>query len=162
MVRIGIRREDKNAWERRSPLTPDHVAEMVERQGIAVSVQPSKKRAFPDRDYRAAGADVDEELNGCRVVLGIKEIPPEKLQSDRTYLFFSHTAKGQAYNMPMLRRLMELGCTLIDYELITDERDKRLIFFGRHAGYAGMINSLWALGRRFKSEGLRDRQATYC
>ena len=30
---------------------------------------------------------------------------------------------------------------------IADERDKRLIFFGRHAGYAGMINTLWALAR---------------
>ena len=25
------------------------------------------------------------------------------------YAFFSHTIKGQAHNMPMLRRLMELG-----------------------------------------------------
>ena len=77
----------------------------------------------------------------------------EKLLANKTYLYFSHTTKGQAYNMPMLRRLMELGCTLIDYEQITDERNKRLIFFGRYAGYAGMINTLWALGRRLEAEG---------
>ena len=29
--KIGIRLEDKNAWERRAPLTPDHVHELVER-----------------------------------------------------------------------------------------------------------------------------------
>jgi alpha-aminoadipic semialdehyde synthase len=79
MLRIGIRREDKNEWERRAPLTPDHVAEAVETLGLEVAVQPSKLRVFPDRDYRAAGAAVEEDLSGCRVILGIKEIPPERL-----------------------------------------------------------------------------------
>ena len=150
---IGLRREDKNEWERRVALTPDHVAELVRDAGLALHVQPSAKRAFADVDYQAAGAVLDEGLEACRVILGIKEVLPEKLLAGKIYLFFSHTTKGQAYNMPMLRRLMELGCTLIDYERITDERDKRLIFFGRHAGYAGMIDTLWALGRRLESEG---------
>ena len=30
---------------------------------------------------------------------------------------------------------------------------RRLIFFGRHAGLAGMIDSLWALGQRLAHEG---------
>ena len=150
---IGLRREDKNEWERRVALTPDHVAELVRDAGVALQVQPSKKRAFADVDYTAAGAVLDEGLDNCDVILGIKEVPTEKLQSKKTYLYFSHTTKGQAYNMPMLRRLMELRCTLIDYEQIADERNKRLIFFGRHAGYAGMIDTLWALGRRLESEG---------
>ena len=29
---------------------------------------------------------------------------------------------------------MDLGCSLVDYEKITDDRKRRLIFFGRHAG----------------------------
>ena len=37
---------------------------------------------------------------------------------------------------------------------MVDERGRRLIFFGRHAGLAGMIDSLWALGQRLKVEGL--------
>ena len=61
------------------------------------------------------------------VVLAIKEIPVEVLESSKTYLFFSHTIKGQPDNMPALRRLMELGCTLMDYELITDEEGRRLV-----------------------------------
>ena len=150
---IGLRREDKNEWERRVALTPDHVAELVRDAGVALRVQSSAIRTFPDADYVAAGALIDETLDDCKVILGIKEVPVEKLLDGRVYLFFSHTAKGQADNMPMLRTLLEQGCTLIDYEMITDERDKRLIFFGRHAGYAGMINTLWALGRRFDAEG---------
>ena len=56
--------------------------------------------------------------------------------------------------MDMLRRLMELECQLIDYERITDQSGRRLIFFSRFAGLAGAIDSLWALGRRLGWEGL--------
>jgi len=55
--------------------------------------------------------------------------------------------------MPMLKRMMELGCNLIDYEKVIDEKGRRLIFFGRHAGVAGMIDTLWALGKRLTWEG---------
>jgi saccharopine dehydrogenase (NAD+, L-lysine-forming) len=56
--------------------------------------------------------------------------------------------------MPMLRRIVELGCTLIDYERIVDEQGQRLVFFGRYAGLAGMIDTLWTLGRRLEYEGV--------
>jgi alpha-aminoadipic semialdehyde synthase len=153
MVRIGIRREDKNEWERRTPLTPDHVAELVDQHGLEFVVQPAPTRAFPDKDFLRAGARVADELERCRVVLGIKEIPVEALQPKTTYFYFSHTAKGQAHNMPMLERLMQLGCTLVDYEYVLDAQGRRLIFFGRYAGHAGMIDGLWALGRRLNAEG---------
>jgi len=153
MIDIGIRREDKNRWERRVPLTPEHVAELVQEDGFSVALQPSPLRIFPDQDYRAAGATVQEDLSGCRLVLGVKEVPPELLLPQKPYMFFSHTAKGQVYNMPLLRRVLELGCTLMDYEMIADDAGRRLIFFGRHAGYAGMVDALWALGRRMRAEG---------
>lgn len=155
-ARIGIRRECKNEWERRAPLTPDHVAELVENHGLEIAVQPSIHRAFPDKDYRLAGASIDDRLSDCRVIFGVKEIPAEEIEPGKTYLFFSHTAKGQLYNMPMLRRFLETGATLIDYEHVFDERGRRLIFFGRYAGYAGMIDALWALGRRLAAEGYRN------
>ena len=69
-------------------------------------------------------------------------------------MFFSHTIKGQPRNMPMLRRILDLGCSLLDYELVTDDAGVRTIAFGRHAGIAGAIDTLWLLGRRFASEGL--------
>lgn len=153
MNRIGIRAEDKNRWERRAPLVPDHVRELVAGQGLALSVQPSARRAFSNQDYADAGAEIDSGLAECRVVLGVKEIPPEKLEQGRVYVIFPHVLKGQASSMPMLARLMELGCTLIDYERIVDRKGRRLIFFGRHAGYAGMLDSLWALGQRLAAEG---------
>ncbi len=150
---IGIRREDKNRWERRVPLAPDHVAELVGERQIQVLVQPSPLRVFPDMDYAAAGGRISEDLSACSVVLGVKEIPEEKLFAGKAHLCFSHVIKGQTARMPMLRRLIEIGATLLDYEPIVDRRGRRLIFFGRHAGYAGMLDTLWALGQRLQHEG---------
>ena len=149
---IGIRREDKHAFEARAPLTPDAVKQLVA-DGISVVVQPSPIRAYPDGDYEAAGATVDEDLSGCDVVFAVKEIPMPLLREGGAYVFFSHTIKGQPHNMPLLARLMELGCTLIDYEKITDEAGKRLVFFGRHAGLAGMIDTFSVLGSRLAHLG---------
>jgi alanine dehydrogenase len=152
---IGIRRENKNQWERRAPLTPDHVAVLVRGQHLGVWVEPSEIRVFPESAYEEAGATIGPDAGPCRVILGVKEIPPELLESGKTYVFFAHVAKGQKYNMPMLRRMMELGCSLVDYEKIVDDRGRRLIFFGLQAGHSGMIDTLWALGRRLRYEGIR-------
>ena len=151
---LGIRREDKNRWERRVPLTPAHVRQLVHEHGVEVIVQPSSIRAFPDAAYEAAGARVQEDLSPADVVLAVKEIPYRLFQPGKTYVFFSHTIKGQPYNMPMLRHLMDLGCQLIDYECIVDDNRRRLVFFGEHAGLAGMIESLRALGQRLALEGV--------
>lgn len=153
MTSVGIRREDKNRWERRAPLSPQQVGQLVER-GLRVVVQPSPIRAFADEDYARAGAELSDDLSGCRLVLAVKEIPLQRLQPRKAYAYFAHVIKGQSYNMPMLARLLELGCSLIDYEKITDDQGRRLVFFGRHAGLAGMTDSLWALGRRLAAEGL--------
>jgi alpha-aminoadipic semialdehyde synthase len=151
---IGIRAEDKSPWERRVPLVPGHVAELAGGEGVEFCVQPSDRRAIADSEYRSAGARLSEDLASCSVILGVKEIPAEKLIPGKAHVFFSHVIKGQHYNMPMLRRLLELGCTLIDYEKVTDDSGRRLIFFGRHAGLAGMIDTLWALGARLEAKGL--------
>ena len=152
-MRIGIRREDKNEWERRTPLTPDDVGRLI-KDGIEVWLQPSSIRIFPDEEYTSVGAVSSEDLSSCPAILAVKEIPVEFFESDKTYMFFSHTIKGQKQNMLMLKRMMELKCQLIDYELVTDEKNRRLIFFGKHAGLAGMIDTFWALGKRLEWEGI--------
>lgn len=154
MYDLGIRRETKNRWERRAPLTPLHVEELVREQGRTVLVQPSDLRVFTDAEYRQAGAEIGDDLSGCRVILGIKEVAPEEIVPDRPHLAFFHVIKGQESGMPIVRRALEAGASLIDYEPIVDRYGKRLLFFGRQAGHAGMIDALWALGRRLASEGI--------
>ena len=150
---VAVRRETKSSWERRTPVTPDLARRLVTQAGLEILVQPSGRRVFPDSEYVRAGATMSEDLSASTVVLGVKEVPPELFLPDTAYVFFSHVIKGQPYNMPMLQRMLDLGCTLIDYEKIRADSGQRLIFFGRFAGLAGMIDTLWALGRRLKSEG---------
>ena len=151
---IGIRLEDKNIWEARTPIIPEHVAVLREAHDIEVVVQASPIRAFSAEEYLAAGARIAPTLEDCPTIFAIKEIPPTLLEAEKTYVFFSHTIKGQAGNMPMLRRLMELGCQLLDYERIVDENGRRVVFFGDYAGLAGMLDTLWALGQRLEWEGV--------
>jgi alpha-aminoadipic semialdehyde synthase len=150
---IGIRHEDKYKLERRAPLTPKHVARLVKQKKLDIIVQTSDKRIFSDEEYIQAGAKIAKDLKKCSVIFGVKEMPESFFEPEKTYVFFSHVVKGQPYNMPMLRRMMELKCNLIEYEKVVDDQGKRLIFFGRYAGMAGMINSLWALGLRLKDSG---------
>lgn len=153
-TRIGVRREDKSKWERRTPVTPEDAEKLKEEHGVDVCVQPSPIRAFSEEEFEQVGASVKEDLSSCPVIFAVKEMPEDFFEPQKTYVFFAHVIKGQAYNMPMLQKMMDLGCTLIDYEKVTDERDRRLIFFGWHAGVVGMIESLWALGKRLDWEGI--------
>jgi len=150
---IGIRHEDKYNSERRAPLTPKHVERLVKQKKLDIIVQSSEKRIFHDDEYIKAGAKIAKDLKKCSVIFGVKEMPEAFFEPNKTYVFFAHVIKGQSKNMPMLKRMMELRCNLIDYEKVMDEQGKRLIFFGRYAGMAGMINSLWALGLRLKDYG---------
>jgi alpha-aminoadipic semialdehyde synthase len=131
-------------------------AELRKPHGIQVVVQPSPQRAFSAAEFEAAGALVQEDLCGCPVVLGIKEIPKSAFLPGQAYVFFAHVIKGQPFNMPMLQRMLDLGCTLIDYEKVTDDAGRRLIFFGWHAGVAGMLETLWALGQRLACQGIAN------
>ena len=153
---IGIRHEDKYEMERRTPITPRHAEKLIRDEGLDVVAQASPKRVFSDQEYKDAGTKVAQTLDECPVIFGVKEIPEKAFEKDKTYVFFSHVIKGQSYNMPMLKKMMDLGCNLIDYECIVDDQDKRLIFFGKYAGLAGMINSLWGLGQRLKEYGYSD------
>jgi alpha-aminoadipic semialdehyde synthase len=153
---LGVRREDKNKWERRVPLIPEHIKELKDKFDIHTIIQPSQIRVFKDKEFESIGAEVNESLSSSLIVFAVKEIPIDFFQPEKTYIFFSHTIKGQKYNMPMLKKMMELKCNLIDYEKIMDEKDRRLVFFGRFAGLAGMIDTLWAYGQRMKWKGISN------
>ncbi|MFT7618204.1 MAG: alanine dehydrogenase [Planctomycetota bacterium] len=152
--KIAIVREWKTENERRSPVTPQDVKKLIDESGLAFSVEPSPNRIFPDTDYSGAGAELTSDLDDCDFFVGIKEMPMDKLHAKKPHLFFSHTIKGQEYNMPLLRRMLDLECTLMDFELVRNDEGFRLIFFGRQAGQAGMLNTLWAYGQRQKAKGL--------
>lgn len=154
MNTLCIRHETKSPWERRAPLAPIHIEQILKTTNGTIGVQPSETRIFPDDEYTAAGATLQSDPNDAPIIIGVKEMPLDAFANSRTYLFFSHTMKGQAANMPALTRLLDLGCTLIDYELITDDAGRRLVAFGPFAGVAGAIDTIWTLGQRLDHEGI--------
>ncbi len=149
MKKLGIKRETKNRWEARVPLNPAAVKKLISK-GFEVIVQPSTLRIYRDEEYKKVGAIISEDLADCDLILGVKEILIEELIPDIPHLFFSHVIKGQDYNMPMLKHILEQNITLFDYEKIEDNKGRRLVFFGKFAGNAGMIDTLWGLGQRLK------------
>lgn len=48
--------------------------------------------------------------------------------------------------MPALDAILTKNIRLIDYEKISDEKNNRLIAFGKYAGIAGAIDFLKGLG----------------
>ena len=150
---VGIRHEDKYEMERRVAIVPQHVSKLIDNE-LGFHVQHSQKRIFHDEAFEQAGATIVKSLDQASVVFGVKEMPISFFEPQKTYVFFSHVIKGQSYNMPMLKAMMEKKCQLIDYEKIENSEGKRLIFFGRFAGLAGMINSLWSLGQRLLLKGI--------
>jgi len=146
---LGVLRETKTPPDKRVPLTPAQCAELQEiYSGLQIIVQPSEYRCFPDEEYAAAGVSLSEDLSGCQVLMGVKEVKINTLLRDKTYLFFSHTAKKQAYNRELLKVIVDSGIRLVDYEYLTDNNKSRVVAFGRWAGVVGAYNGLRALGLR--------------
>uniref|UniRef100_A0A8C7UP61 Aminoadipate-semialdehyde synthase n=1 Tax=Oncorhynchus mykiss TaxID=8022 RepID=A0A8C7UP61_ONCMY len=146
---MAIRREDINVWERRAPLAPRHVKEIVH-AGHKVLVQPSNRRAIHENK---AGAIISEDISEASLIIGVKSPPEEKLYPRKTYAFFSHTIKAQEANMGLLDDLLKKEVRLIDYEKMVDANGFRIVAFGQWAGVAGMINILHGLGLRFLALG---------
>ena len=153
---IGIIREGKVPPDFRVPLTPKQCkAILTLNPQVEIHVQKSNIRIFPDHEYEDFGIKVVDELTDCDIILGVKEVPIDMLIPKKTYLFFSHTIKKQIHNQKLLRALLDKKIRLIDYEIIKDKFNKRLIGFGRYAGIVGCYNSFLTWGLKFSSYKLK-------
>lgn len=149
-MNIGILKEEKVPAERRTPLLPEHCAVLLQKYPhLRISVQPYNDRCVALEEYLKVGCEVVEDLDKIDIFLGIKEVPIASLVENKTYLFFSHTAKGQAHNKPMLQAIKEKNIRLIDYELLVDDQKNRLVGFGKFAGIVGTYNVIRAYGLKY-------------
>ncbi|MFC1599371.1 hypothetical protein ACFL2W_01145 [Candidatus Omnitrophota bacterium] len=151
---VGILRETKQ-WEHRAPLVPNDVSWLIKR-GISVEVESGSKRAFTDQEYKKKHARIVDRLRKASLLVGIKNPRVTDLCKDKIYMLFSHTAKGQFKNIPLLKACLKKKLTLIDYEKIVDLYAKRLVYFGRLAGICGMIDSLHYLGKKLDYKGIKN------
>ena len=148
-MKIGLLCEEKRPPDKRVPFAPAQIQSLGKQYpAVEFCIQPSSLRCFKDEEYQAAGIPLQEDLSDCDVLFGIKEVPPERLLANKTYVFFSHTAKKQPYNRHLLQQALAQNIRLIDYEYLTDSRAQRIVAFGRFAGIVGAHHALRAYGLR--------------
>jgi saccharopine dehydrogenase (NAD+, L-lysine forming) len=149
MLIIGLIREGKTPADSRVALTPEQCRFIEQQFGqVKIQVQASSTRCYSNDEYTRAGFTVTEDMSGCDVLLGIKEVPVDMLMANKTYLFFSHTKKKQAYNRKLLQAILEKNITLIDYECLEHDDGTRIIGFGFFAGIVGAHNGMMCYGNR--------------
>jgi hypothetical protein len=158
---IGVLREEKNPPDKRVPLTPLICSEIIKKYPhVRILVQPSKIRCYSDEEYTSFGITLQEDLSECEILMGVKEVPPEKLIPGKKYFFFSHTIKKQPHNKKLMHALIEKKIQMIDYETLTDKHNNRIIGFGRYAGVVGAYNGI--LGYGLKYDLFRLKPAHLC
>lgn len=150
-MKIGIIREGKTPPDSRVPLSPAQCAHIIQHFPIDLVVEHSEHRCFKNEEYEALNVPLSADLQDCDILMGVKEVPIDQLIPDKTYLFFSHTIKEQAYNKKLLQAILAKQIRLIDYEVLTDEKGRRLIAFGRFAGMVGAHNALLTYAMRTKA-----------
>ncbi len=180
---LGVLRETYDIWERRAPLSPDQVRNLLkkykdeslddncnilskERPLSEIIIQPSSNRIFTDDEYSHAGAKISNDLSSADIILGVKRVlDKNKLIPHKTYMFFAHVIKGQPENMDLMQTIIDKKIQLIDYECISAnsnlpksldsrmKKKKRLVTFGKFAGIAGMIDTIQLVGKRLLASG---------
>ena len=140
---LGIIRETKVPPDKRVPLSPKQCRILLDQfPKLEIVVQPSAKRCYTDEEYRAEAITLSDDLSGCDILLGVKEVKLSTLIEGKTYLFFSHTAKKQPYNRGLLQEVVRKEIRLVDYEYLTGDDGIRVVAFGRWAGVVGAYNGL--------------------
>lgn len=150
-MKFAIITERKNPPDRRVVFSPETLLKAKQQFPKAkFVVERSDIRIFPDKAFQKLGFEVMDDVSNADVMIGVKEVPITALIPKKSYFFFSHTIKKQPYNRDLLRAILKKNITLYDHETLVDERNNRLIGFGRYAGLVGAYNGFRALGLRDK------------
>ena len=164
-MKIGIIKEYKSPPDKRVVFSPEKCLETLQKfPQVEFFIEKSDIRCFSDLEYEEMGLKVVTDLSNCDVLIGVKEVPIEKLIENKKYFFFSHTIKKQPYNKKLLQQIIKKNIELFDHETIVDNNNNRLIGFGYYAGVIGAYNGLRAYGLKNhtfsipKAIDLKDRQ----
>ena len=164
-MKIGIIKEYKSPPDKRVVFSPEKCVETLQKfPQVEFFIEKSDIRCFSDSEYEEMGLKVVTDLSNCDVLIGVKEVPIEKLIDNKKYFFFSHTIKKQPYNKKLLQQIVKKNIELFDHETIVDKNNNRLIGFGYYAGVIGAYNGLRAYGLKNhtfsipKAIDLKDRQ----
>ena len=146
-MKIGIIKEYKNPPDKRVVFSPEKCVEIKNIfPQVEFLIESSNIRCFADSEYKLKGINVVSDLSSCDILIGVKEVPIDKLMHNKKYFFFSHTIKKQPYNKDLLKEILKRKIDLYDHETIVDKSDNRLIGFGYYAGVIGAYNGFRTYG----------------
>ena len=155
-IKLGVIREGKVPPDKRVPLTPKQCKNLeAVYPNVKITVQPSPIRAYSDQAYLDEGVTMSEDLSGCDIIIGVKEVNVEDLIPNKKFMFFSHTYKKQPYNRDLLNAILERNIQLIDYEVLKNKKGRRIIGFGRYAGIVGCYNGFLTYGLKHNLYSLK-------
>lgn len=158
-MKFGVIKEGKNPPDKRVVLTPQACKALKETfKELEIIVEKSENRTFADQEYVNNGIEVTSDVSSADVLLGVKEVPIDSLIHDKKYFFFSHTIKEQPYNRDLLRAVLDKNIELYDHEVITNQKEIRLVAFGRYAGIVGAYNAIRTFGIKNNSFKLPKAQ----
>ena len=150
-MKFGIIKERKNPPDRRVVFTPEELVRLkTEHPDAEIKIESSDIRVFTDKQYSDLGLQIVSDVTDCDVLFGVKEVPVEALIPNKKYFFFSHTIKKNPHNRKLLQAILDKKIDLYDHETIVDDKNKRLIGFGRYAGIVGAYNGFRAFGLKFE------------
>ena len=154
-MKIGIIKECKIPSDKRVVFTPSKCLAVKKLYPeVEFLIQSSNVRCYSDKEYSDLGFNVVNDVSSADVLLGVKEVPINKLIVNKKYFFFSHTIKKQPYNKDLLLSILDNNIQLFDHETIVDKNNNRLIGFGYYAGVVGAYNGFRAFGLKNKSFNL--------
>ena len=149
-MKFGIIEEGKIPPDKRVVLTPKGCKQLKDTfSEIEIIVQKSSNRTFTDQEYVNKGIEVVDDVSSADVLLGVKEVPIDALVSGKKYFMFSHTIKKQPYNRDLLNAVLDKNIELYDHEVITNQKEIRLVAFGRYAGIVGAYNAIRTFGVKY-------------
>jgi len=156
ILKVGILKETKTPPDKRTAISPKLGVQLLEKfPNVELFIQSSDIRAYKDEEYTARDLQVVEDISHCDILVGVKEAHIPTLIANKTYLFFSHTAKEQEYNRELLKTFLNKNIKMLDHEYFTNEKGMRLVAFGPWAGLVGAYNGLIAYGKRTGSFNLK-------
>ena len=163
-MKIGIIKEFKTPSDKRVVFTPSKCAAAKKLfPEVEFLIESSDVRCYSDKEYSDLGFNIVNDISSADVLIGVKEVPINKLIPNKKYFFFSHTIKKQPYNKDLLLSILDKNIELFDHETIVDKKSNRLIGFGYYAGVVGAYNGFRALGLKKsifnlpKASNLHDR-----
>ena len=164
-MKIALIRERKNPPDKRVVLSPQAAKKAVDTYpDLEIIVEKSPIRAYKDEEYAALGLELVDDITSADVLLGVKEVPIPDLIPNKKYFFFSHTIKKQPYNRGLLQAILAKNIEMHDHEVLTDQKEKRVVAFGRYAGIVGAYNGFRTYGLKYdlfelpKAEFLDNQQ----